>query len=138
MREKSFFRTRWPRADTFSHLFCLQKGTTEQAKLIVNALIRHLPFAAIYTQESLCVYLYTPPTILIFRFRQFIVQLPERVFPGCSHFQGKTKPGSILLCPPTSVLHTLLGCPGAKLSLRYFYSRVKAFLICLKVYCKSK
>lgn len=42
-----FFGTRLPRANIFSHFICLQKGITEQAKLIANALIRHLPFAGV-------------------------------------------------------------------------------------------
>lgn len=133
--EKVFLEPDLPRANIFSHHICLQKGITEQAKLIADALIRHLPFATVEKPARISA---LPPALHThFRFRQFTALVPQRVFPGCSHLQGKGKPGSIPLGPPVSVPPTLLGCPGAKLSLRDFYSRVKAFLLCLKMCCKS-
>ena len=131
MGEKVFFRTRLPRANIFSHHICLQKGITEQAKLIANALIRHLPFAAV---ESLGKSAQIPalPSALHTHLK-FIALLPEWVFLGVHISRGSLEAS----CWDLPVSPTLLGCPGAKLSLRDFYSRVKAFLLCLKICYKS-
>ena len=131
MGEKVFFRTRLPRTHIFSHHICLQKGITEQAKLIANALIRHLPFAAVESLgKSAWILHCLPPSTHTFK---FIALLPERVFLGV-HISRRSLEAS---CWDLPVSPTLLGCPGAKLSLRDFYSRVKAFLLCLKICYKS-
>lgn len=58
--EKVFSELDLPRANIFSHHICLQKGITEQAKLIANALIRHLPFATV--EKPACIST-LPPTL---------------------------------------------------------------------------
>lgn len=75
---QSFFRTRLPRANIFSHHICLQKGITEQAKLIAEALIRHLPLAAVESPgKPACVSVVHLPLHTHFKLRHFTVLLPE-------------------------------------------------------------
>lgn len=100
MGEKVFFRTRLPRANIFSHHICLQKGITEQAKLIANALIRHLPFAAV---ESLGKSAWIPalPPALHTHFK-FIALLPKCSWVFTSPGEAWKPPVGTSQCPPLS------------------------------------